>query len=779
MQPVKSKITEQKADNLFMKMMGKYLTYWPLFLLFLLIAFGAAYAYLRYTNPKYEATASLIIKDEKKGNEDSKLMESINLISSKKIIENEIEVLQSRPILNNVVKKLHLYAPIYQEGKIKPLSAYLQAPVTIEAVHPDSLVETDTKINFNYDASDHTILLNNQLKVAMNEWIQTPYGTLKFTPNNKYVATDDAKQFYFIILEPKNAAEIILNNLKVTATNKLSSIVNLKYRDDKPELAENILNELIASYNHAAIAEKNSLAKNTLSFIEDRLNIVGADLDTIEQKIQQYKAGNRAVDIGTQGQLFLQNVSLNDQKLSEVNMQISVINQLEKQVLENNNGAGILPSTLGVGDPTLSELMNSLNTAELERERLKKTVAENNPLLVSISDQINKIKPTLLDYIKNQRQSLQSSKANLYATNNSYNNILHTIPVKERQLLEISRDQNIKSGIYSFLLQKREESELAYAATISDSRVVNYAQSSNTPVSPNRMLVAAAAILAALGIPISVIGAKEALNPTILYRQEIETLTSIPIIGEVAFNKSGKPLVVEAGKRSFIAEEFRKIRFSLLYLGIGPNTKKLLITSSISGEGKSFVAANLAISYSLTGKRVVLVDLDLHNSSLGKIFNPEPQPGVSDYLTGDKHEMAIINSIPTIENLYFISSGSSKEDPSVLLENGRVQRLIAYLDSHFDMVIIDTAPVVLVTDAHVLSACCNATLYVVRHKYTPKMLLKRFDENNEINPLTNPAIIFNGVKTRGYIKNNYGHGYGYVYGDKYISAKKRKQQYAV
>jgi capsular exopolysaccharide synthesis family protein len=234
-------------------------------------------------------------------------------------------------------------------------------------------------------------------------------------------------------------------------------------------------------------------------------------------------------------------------------------------------------------------------------------------------------------------------------------------------------------------------------------------------------------------------------------------------------------VVIEAGKRSFIAEEFRKIRVSLHFLGIDKTHKKILVTSSIPGEGKSFIAANLGISQALTGKKVVLVDIDLHNPGLGKVFGKTPDDiGVSDFLAGDAGFDEIIKQVPEHENLFFVSSGSLYESPSELLLNEKIEELVNHLEANFDVVVMDTAPVVLVTDANVLSKLSNATLYVVRHKYTPKMLVKRIDENMKINPLTNPAIIFNGVKTRGFFKNNYGYGYDYVYGGKYVNNDKKK-----
>ncbi len=225
--------------------------------------------------------------------------------------------------------------------------------------------------------------------------------------------------------------------------------------------------------------------------------------------------------------------------------------------------------------------------------------------------------------------------------------------------------------------------------------------------------------------------------------------------------------MIESGKRSFIAEEFRKLRISLSFLGIDHNHKKILVTSSISGEGKSFIAANLAVSLSLTGKKVVLIDMDLNNPTISKILNVNQGDGITQFLNGKREPEEIIKRVKAHENLFFISAGDDlSENPTELLATGKVNEIIDYLDNIFDVVIIDTSPFVLVTDGYLLTGLCDATLYVIRHKYTPKIIIKRIDERNQINPINNPAIIFNGVKMRGFFKNNYGYGYDYVYGNK-------------
>ena len=763
-----NRIPEEKEENMMQQFVSKYLPYWPLFLVSVLIAGGVAFTYLRYTIPVYEATATLIIKDDKKGNEESKLVESLDQISSKKIVENEVEIIQSRKLMENVVRSLGLYAQIYEAGDVHSVLAYTKSPITIIALHPDSL-NLSNEIKLNYDINSHLVTLNHLYKYAIDTIVSTPFGKLKFIPNKYYFKPDNpTKQLYFTLSDPKSIVPSFLDELKAEPASKLSSIVDLSYRDVDPLRAENILNQLINAYQQSANDEKDALANNTLTFVNDRLAIVSHDLDSIEKKIEEYKSGNSAVDISTQGQQFLQNVSVNDQKLGDVNTQIAVLDQVENFVKSKDNSTGgIVPSTLGVSDPMLSQLIDKLYNSELEYAQLKKTVGENNPSLVAIADRINKIKPSILSNINSQRESLNATQKNINATNGSYNSILQSIPQKERQLLDISRQQQIKTNLYAFLLQKREESEIAAASAASNSRVVDYAQSSPEPVSPKKWLIYLASIVFILGLCGAFIFIKEFLTGKVLYRREIESFTSISILGEVAFDKSKEEIVIEKGRRSFIAEEFRKLRISLSFLGIDSTHKKILITSSISGEGKSFVSTNLAVSLSLTGKKVVLVDMDLNNPSIDKMLNINREEGITEYLEGEKDPEEIIKHVEAHENLFFISAGAVlPENPSELLSNGRVDELINYLENIFDIVIIDTSPMVLVTDGYLLTGLCDATLYVVRHKYTPKMLIKRLDENSHINPINNPAIIFNGVKMRGFFKNNYGYGYDYVYGNK-------------
>lgn len=776
---------------------SRYASYWPWFVFLLLLAVGVACMYMRYSIPQYESTARLLIKDEKKGVEDSKGLESLNLISTKKILENEMEVLQSRTLVKEVVNNLELYAPIYEERKINSwmetnknvvtnwitkkgvspggLPAYTTSPVIVKVQSPDSLREVK-KVPFVYNKMEQKVIIGAD-SFPVKEWVQTPYGTLQFTPNTRIKDTTyaPAGQYYFTLVEPKKVIANIQDRLVISSASKLSSILNLTIRDEVPERGEDILDELLSAYSIAMLKDKNTLAANTLRFVEDRLNHVSRDLSGIESKIEKYKSSQEAVDVSEQGKLFLENVSANDQKLSEIDMKLAVLDQVEHYVKQKDNNSSIAPSTLGVTDPVLSNLLDKLYELELEYEKKKSTTGEGNPLLSSVGDQISRVKPGILENIQNQRRGLVASKSNLASTNSSYTSVLQTIPKKERDLIEISRQQSTMQSIYGFLLQKKEETALSYAANVSDSRVVDRASSTVAPVSPKMPIVFAIAIIVALAAGLVWVTLKELFNRKIMYRQDIERLTTHPVIAEISNDKSKNPIVIGGtNSRSFVAEQFRKLRVALNYLGVNTTNKKVLVTSNISGEGKSFIATNLALSMALTGKKVVLLEMDLHSPAISEYLNISSDVGISSYLLGTREPEEIIKRSEVNDNLWFIPAGPLSANPTELLTTSRLQELLTYLDGIFDYIIVDSAPVGPVTDAYIISPYCDATLYIVRHKHTPKVLVEQIDKNSKVNKLKNMAIVFNGIRPRGFGKHHYGYGYGY--GDGYAYKEKRKQK---
>ncbi len=740
-------------------MTNRLMPYWPVFVLISAIVLFCDYLYIRYTTPLYAATATLIIKDEKKGNDDSKLMESLNMINNKKIIENEIEVLKSRLLMSQVVSTLHLYAQMYKMGQLKNSSAYTSSPVCLEVKEPENIIDTN-HIRFTYFPHTGQVKINQQTTMAIGQWTPSKMGIIRFVKNKHYIPGKTTGTFYASLRQPKKVVNEILNHLSVNAANKLSSVINLTYKDENAQKAEDILNQLLQVYDNSSINEKNNLAKNTLQFVEERMNIVAKDLDSIEQNVQQYKALGGASDIGTEGQLYLQNVSSNDQRLGEINVQLAVLNQVNQRIKDGNK-IHATPSTFGITDPTLSKMLLDLNDKELEYEKLKKTVAENNPLLVSIKDQINKIKPAIAENVSNQIANLETSKHNISTANTQYNSLLSRIPQKEKRLLEMSRDENIKKGIYAFLLEKREESELSYASTISDSRVINQAQSSAFPVSPNKPIIYLGSLLLSMLTTGLIIGSKDFFSNKILDRNQIGSLTRLPVIGEIALADQRGHLQIEKGKRSYLSETFKKINLSLAVLGIHKIQHTILVTSSIPGEGKSFVTVNLAMLNALMGKKVLMMDWDIHQAGLTACFsNSQKSPGMTEYLDGEASLGEIIHPVPDYSNLFIIPT--RQQSTNEWMDSDKINTLMHYVQSQFEVILLDTAPIESMSDAFELSTHCDGTLFIVRQDYTPAALIKQLDQKMTINPLPDIKIIFNGVKQPGFTKHKYGYGYGYT-----------------
>lgn len=768
--------TRQKKageKNLFSGLFFKYLPFWPLFIITIMISLFAAWFYLRTAVPMYEVGATIMLKDETIGAADGETVRSMDRLSENKIIVNELKVLQSKSLMYDVMTKLHLYASYYEDGEIIPLPAYTSSPITIEAAYPETL-KTSKKVEFSFNENDSLVVINSK-KYPLDKFVNTEFGQIKFVRNINFTHKAE-KPLFFSLANPR----AVINKLPklVAIAGRESTVVTLSLQDVDQKRGENILNEIINAYDRATLNEKNRLADNTVAFVEERLSAVQKELNDINQKKQSYKASQGAVNISSQGEIFLNKVSDNDQRISDINIQLTMLDQVESYVKSKDNARGIVPSTLGVKDQRLTKLLDDLYETEMNYERLKKTTGENNPILSSIKDKIDEIKPDLLESINNQKNDLQATKESLSGVNNVYSGMLQSIPQKERDLIDIDREQAIKLGIYNFLRQRKEDIALAIVNNIPGARVVDAAESTPFPVSPNSKMIYIISFVFGIALPAGFITAKEMLNRNVLFRAEIEKLTQTPIIGEVIFDKSKHPLVILEGKRTFIAEQFRRIRTSLGYLGINSQKKKILITSSLSGEGKSFVAANLALSLALTGKKVILLEFDLANPSLSQKLEVNFDKGVSNYLWEECEPEEVIKRTDAHDNLFFIPSGPLPENPTELLMSERVKELLEYLEAIFDHIVIDSAPASLLSDAYVLSPMCDATLYVVKHRFTPKIYLEKLDEENSVTQLKNLGIIFNGIRSRGFTKNGYGYGYGYGYiHNNSAKTKVKKQAY--
>jgi tyrosine-protein kinase Etk/Wzc len=775
-----------------------YLPYWPLFLILIVFGLGGAWAYLNfYAVPVYESNATIMVKDEKKGVDERGVLEALQIYPTKNIAENEIEVIHSRKLMEQVVEQLLLYAPISEapdlsQGKINATSAYVSSPVSIVAKNPDELKgtgDTDLAISVNYYSGKELktlpkgyndkikeVIINNR-KYPLRIWCTTPWGKLKFVPNERQTTTA-LGPLVFALNKPKDVAPGIIANLGLKSANKLSTTINLTIRDEIPQRGEDILNKLLIAYNRLSIEEKKGAAANTLEFIELRLAKVEGELDSIENLVQTYRTDKGVVDLGEQGKMYLENVGSNDRKMADLSMQLAALDEMESYVSSKSDKGDLLPATSGITDPVLEDMMQKLYNKKVEYGTLLKTTAENNPYAIAVAKEIEQLRPLVLDKLRNYRLSMDAGKRNLASINNGYNSQLRTIPQKERELTNISREQLIKKGIYSYLLEKREQTALASSSANSDSKIIDLATSTAAPVSPKKLLIYFAVLAVAGGLGIGIVSLKEMMNKKILFRSEIESLTSVPVIAEISVNKDKESLLNSNSKVSIVAEQFRHLRAAIGLFGRKKdlNIKRILITSSIPSEGKTYISTNLATSLALGGNKVVLVDLDIRKPRTSAIMGIDQQAGVAEFLEGLKIPEEIVTATE-VKNLFVVSAGRSEENSRELILSGKLDILIAYLTTTFDYIILDASPIDPVSDSYTFSEFCDITLFVIRHNRTPKTMVQILDNNSKFKALKNPRIVFNGIRSRGILKGMYGYSYGYGYENVYRDRESKRSKF--
>ncbi len=586
---------------------------------------------------------------------------------------------------------------------------------------------------------------------------------------------DTTNPLYFTLLSPKLLVASLVQNLLVTQPNS-STIVELTLPDQNIQRGKDILNELIYAYDRASVSDQNQFAAKTLSIVSARMLEVQHQVDSIQNLINVYKVKNGIVDLSAQSLEYLRNAGENDQQVSEINRKIAVLNEVEKYVNTNDQNKGIIPSTLDVDNEVLRDLLKQLNDLEINYERLKMTASENNPALVSLSNQINKTRSNILENARIERISLNASRNNLNTTGSNYSSQLKNVPDKERALVEISRQLTVLTNTYDFLLQKKEETSLTFASTIPDSRIVDLAESSIYPASPNKLIVLSIAVVAAMGICLLIILKKEVFNAKILFRSDIDKYTDIPVVAEIVDIKN-KDSLINAQNNPGSTEQFHHLAAAMGLYEKNICGKKLLITSSIKGEGKTLISTNLAITLASSGKKVILLDLDFRNPQVSHIFKIDKEAGIAEFLEGGKDPYEIIKH-SEYENLFITPAGSAKSKMNELLLNEKLKEFFDYLEEVFDFIIVDTPPIEPVSDAYILAKYSDSTLFVIRHRYTPKAIVRLLDQNKKIKSLKNIAIVFNGVKARGFIKHAYGYGYGfgyeYVYNQEKGKGKRKK-----
>lgn len=789
--------TKDSNQNVLEFLKNKFFPFWPLIVLFLLVSLLFSTVYIYSSKKIYEASAALLINDEVKGGNDSEMIESINYFKTKKIVENELEILTSRELIKQVVLNLNLYSPVFKKFFLKRDLEYQIAPVNVLLKNPYNAFTYQDQEDFDvvYNFEKNEIVLDNE-NFPLDEWVKVRDSIdLKFSKNSKWTKADENQiEFSFRLVDPRIIADYIHYNLSAESSSKLATVVRLSFKSESPLKAEEFLTELINVYKLSEFSERDEIAQSTLNFIDLRMEEVENELKGVEKELETYRAKEGVIDLSKQGNLYLQNVGDYDRRLTDIDIQLSILNSIKSYVNAKGNKSGIVPSTMGVSDPILSQLLKDLYEAEMDYERLKRTTAENNPILISITNRMDKIRPSILEIVKNQLSNLVSSKNNLISSSDKYSNALKILPEQERKLVDITRRKENVSDLYDYLVKKREETALSYAPTNSDVKVIETAQASLRPVSPKKPVIYLMAIFLSLGLSMAVILGREIISSKILFRTDLERLTSLPIIGELVHVDNG----ISDGQTSqeinyfnqlkfwfkekywsfyrkifksstsfsyekddiYVLDQFRHLLVHLGFYNRDKAIKKLLVTSSIQGEGKSYVSENLADILSFSGKKIVLLDMDLRNRTISHKYHLENDNGIVEYLNDIENYDNLLKKVGK-QNLYIIPAGSKSTNSSELLTSAKLDELIARLEIDFDHIIFDTPPVNMVSDALILNHFCDKSLFVVRHGFTPKFLAQRLDELANKNKLKNCSLVFNGVKSRGLVNGEIAYGYGY------------------
>ena len=761
----------------------KYLFHWKWFVLGGLVSLVVAFTYLRYSTALYSASTSILIKDNQKSGISKELeaFKDMGIVGggSANNTDNEIEILKSRKIIGTVIDSLDLTTIYFQEGRVKRTEVYRNNPIKIIFdTDKESLIKQkkDTSFTINI-VSENKFQLKDVQDNFISEHqfadtISSGIGRFKIikTANFEFKVEHE---IFVSLLNRSKVIDSYKSGVNISVVNKNSSVLMLSFKHPIKEKAEDFLNELVKQYNIDAIADKSEISQKTKSFIDDRLYAIGNDLNAIQDKVKNFKTDNKITGLSAEGELALQTASLNNEKLIEIKTELNIAEGVLANINKQSNIDETLPQNLGFSEGSISGSIKAYNELVVFKNRLSVNAGDKNPQIIQYQKEINSLKINLKSSISNLITSLKTQYAQINKEANKINSKVSAIPILERGYINIGREQEIISGLYSYLLKKKEETAISLAVTVPNAKIIDVAYSNGIPVSPKRKIIFLAALLLGVLVPFIIIYVKNLLDTKIHTRKDIEELTTVPFIGDVPHSETNEKIVIGNDSRTSTAEAFRLIRTNLDFmLPTKENElgKTIFITSTTSGEGKSFISINLSAALSLSNKKVLLLGMDLRAPKVTEYLGIPERKGITNFITNDKLTLSDIKfTIPEIPNLDIISSGVIPPNPAELLLTGKIKELFDEVKKDYDYIIVDTAPVNLVTDTLLIAKHADLFLYVSRANYLDKRMLNVAQTLYNEKKLPNMAIVLNDTDmTRGY-----GYGYGYGYGNGYIEEVKK------
>jgi tyrosine-protein kinase Etk/Wzc len=750
----------------------KYVRFLPLFVLSVALTLFGAYIYLRYSIPIYRVGGSLVIKSEQGGGGRSDKFEDVFVNDKAQNIQNEIEILRSKPLMQRVIDSLHLQFTYYAKGKIKTVNVYKQRPFHVNVVHiTDSSSTFSLKVKI---INDRQFRINNDKQTYMfGQTFKNAYGSFNLSRNPYYPASGEHNVVW---LPTAVAARVYAGALQITPRTPGTGILNISMMTDNSQMGADIVNKLMEEYAVYTIEQKREASEKIISFIDDRLDVTGSELDSIRRRLLDYKERNNLVDADAQSGNYFSMMGEADKLINEQSLELSKGEMINDYLQDKRNEYSKVPTTLLIQDPTFGALVAEYNKTQSERQQLLEAgITPGHPSVKEANAQIEKLRIRILESLKNIRSSISSSISEFRRRNQESQSQLKLMPRKVKEQLEIEQNLVARQNLYKFLQEKREETAITRASTLSNSNIIDRAYPSGTPVKPNRKAIQILAILLGLGLPALFIFIGEILNDKVSTRFDVEKLTSAPILGEIGHSYAKHVLVVNKTTRSMVAEQFRIIRSNLQYILNKSDKSTILVTSSFSGEGKSYVTTNMGAVLALAGKKTIILEFDIRKPKILSGIGIQKGPGITNYLVGKANLPDLIKPVPDHENLFILGCGPIPPNPAELLLDPKMDEMFDWLKANFDMILVDTAPVGMVSDAMTLSKFADSTLYLVRQGHTFKKQIALIDEFYVGNKLPKISIVINDVKIKpgyGYYGyGRYGYGYGYGYGSYYEEEK--------
>ena len=759
-------VTDVNAPNV-KDLFFRYVRFLPLFIISVALSLFVAYIYLRYATPVYRSSGVLVIEQEDQQFQGDEKFQKLFSSNNSKNILSEIEYLRSRRLIERVVRSLNLNATYYAVGNIKEQNIYKSCPITLQAVQPtDSLPGFTLNIEFQ---DDNTFQINGEKKsYAIGETFQIGHGVFKLLRTSP---GSISKQYKITWQPTSSAASMYISNLLIAPKAQGTGLLNIIQETTNPVLAADVVNQLMKEYQQATVEDKNVTTKQTLFFINDRLRKISEELDSVTRGLLAFQKANNVIDVEAQSTNYFSGADETDKQIAQGKVQLEMTQYVEGYLRDRKNNFNTTPSALGLVDPTLSTLITGYNTLQLERKALiDGAVPRTNVRVQQLEDQIEKLRQSLLENLRNIKATQQGALNDLQHKSGDIQAQIRSLPEKQQNLIDIKRQQESKLAIYNFLQEKREETNISLAATISDTKVLEEAMPNNYPVKPSSRNIQLLAVVIGLVLPALFIFILEISNDKINGRADVEKLTRTIIIGEVGHSYKKEVLVVTPNNRSVVAEQFRIIRSNLQYVLNKIEKPVLLVTSSFSGEGKSFISVNIGSVMALAGKRTIILEFDIRKPKVLSELGIPKKPGFINYLLGKVSLEELPIPVEGQENLFVLACGPVPPNPAELLLDEKLADVFTYLRNNFDVVIIDTAPVGIVSDAMSIGKYANATLYIVRQGYTFKKQMNWIEEFQQLNKLPKISIVMNDVRQRlGYGSYGYGqYGYSYSYSSAYF-----------